>query len=51
MPTQTSAPGPLRIDLVDIRNDAIHKNITPTHALASKALAVSDMILNAIEPL
>jgi hypothetical protein len=44
-------PSTTKTDLVDIRNDAIHKNITPTHALASKALAVSDMILNAIEPL
>jgi hypothetical protein len=44
-------PPTTKTDLVDIRNNAIHKNITPAHALASKALALAEMILNAIEPL
>lgn len=44
-------PPTSKTDLVDLRNDAIHKGITPTYAQASKALAVSEMIVNATESL
>lgn len=44
-------PPTSKTDLIDIRNDAIHRGITPTHAQASKAFAVSEMIVNATESL
>lgn len=44
-------PATTKSDLVVIRNDAIHNNITPTGGAASLALATADTILDTLEPL
>jgi hypothetical protein len=45
LPTNT------QVDLVDIRNDAIHHNIVPGRDTTSKAIQLAESILNFVNPL
>jgi len=44
-------PAATQVDLVDVRNDAIHNNITPSRVSAQRALETAEKILNALEPI
>lgn len=44
-------PPDTKLDLVDLRNDAIHRGITPNRQAAARALAIARQIVTRLEPL
>jgi hypothetical protein len=44
-------PGTIETELVDVRNDAIHRNKRPSRAEARQALVIAQQLVNRLDPL